>query len=362
MEAQMMLPRQSCRWNRIIVRGVAGLMLLGAGVACQETQLTTPGSQGVAATETGVADPRSLFVGTWRLLRVERYDHRGVRLPAAEPGTFGAGDPLGYLMYDGFHMGVVIQQEGRVAYAVNQQTPDGALAAVTSYVSYFGPYSVNEEDGYVTHHVLGSLNPRRIGAEYRRYYELSGTQLILMPPLSCPDSFVTDSGCGYGTTGIQLRIVWEKVAPQRDVTVGERKLFGFWVIDSVQQKTLQGEPVTTVEFTDGYLTYMPSGYMSVHLMQPDRPPYEGIRPTADEAEAAMRTYVSYAGPFTVQADDGYVLHHRVANLRPNGIGFDAQWFYEFLDDQLILMPPVRTVEGHQAQSYIHWNRISTLEE
>lgn len=362
MEVSLMPPRSSYTWSCIFLLGFIGFVLPVMGAACQESQSPPSDGAGVSVTETELNDPRGLIVGTWRLLRVERYDHTGARLSAPAPGTFGAGEPLGYLMYDGFHMGGIIQQEGRVTYPVNQRTPDDALAAVSGYWSYFGTYSVNETENYVTHRVVGSLNPRRVGAEYQRYYELSNDQLTLLPPLSCPDSFVTDSGCGYGTTGIQLRVVWEKLPPQPAATSDDRRFFGFWAIDALKRETLEGESTVTGEFAEGYLAYMPSGYMAVQLMRPGRSSYEGMRPTAGEADAAMGTYVSYAGPFTVQADEGYVRHYRAANLEPNGIGVDAQRFYEFQDGQLILMPPSRTVAGHQIQSYIHWNRISTLEE
>ena len=357
------MPRHSSyTWRCIVPLGFIGFVLPVMGAACQESQSPPSDGAGVSVVQKELNDPRGLFVGTWRLLRVERYDHTGARLSAPAPGTFGGGEPLGYLMYDGLHMGVIIQQEGRVMYPANQRTPDDALAAVSGYWSYFGTYTVNEAESYVTHRVVGSLNQRRVGAEYQRYYELSNDQLTLLPPLSCPDSFVTDSGCGYGTTGIQLRVIWEKLPPQPETTSDDRRLFGFWAIDALKQETLEGEPIATGEFAQGYLAYMPSGYMAVQLMRPGRSSYEGIRPTAVEADAAMGTYVSYAGPFTVQTDEDYVRHHRAASLKPNGIEVDAQEFYEFQDGQLILMPPPRTVEGRQIQSYIHWNRISTLGE
>lgn len=357
------MPRHSSyTWRCIVLLGFIGFVLPVICAACQESQSPQSDGASVSVAQTELNDSRDLFVGTWRLLRVERYDHTGARLSAPAPGTFGAGEPLGYLMYDGLHMGVIIQQEGRVTYPVNQRTPDDALAAVSGYWSYFGTYSVNEPESYVTHRVVGSLNQRRVGAEYQRYYELSNDQLTLLPPLSCPDSFVTDSGCGYGTTGIQLRVVWQKLSPQPAATSDGRRFFGFWAIDSLTRETLEGESIVTGEFAEGYLAYMPSGHMAVQLMRPGRSSYGGMRPTAVEADAAMGTYVSYAGPFTVQADEGYVRHHRAANLEPNGMEVDAQRFYEFQDGQLILILPSRTVAGHQTQSYIHWNRISTLGE
>ena len=42
------------------------------------------------------------------------------------------------------------------------------------------------------------------------------------------------------------------------------------------------------------------------------------------------------------------------------MGTDAQRFYEITGNQLILKPPVATVEGQQVQRYIRWNRIGDV--
>ena len=110
-----------------------------------------------------------------------------------------------------------------------------------------------------------------------------------------------------------------------------------------------------------HLIYMPSGYMAVHLMRPGRDPYAGTRPTAAEAEAAIRGYVSYAGPYSVHAEDGVVVHHQAGHLDPNRIGDDARRGFEFRDNQLILEPPVSTLDGRQIQTRVFWNRLSTLD-
>ena len=103
---------------------------------------------------------------------------------------------------------------------------------------------------------------------------------------------------------------------------------------------------------------MPSGYMAVHLMRPDRRPYEGPRPTALEAHAAMGGYAGYFGPFTVDAEEGVVVHHRAGHLSPGNVGVDAPRAFEFRDDQLILRPPASTVDGREVRTSVFWNRLS----
>ena len=192
------------------------------------------------------------------------------------------------------------------------------------------------------------------------FHEFSGTQLFLTPGLQCPDSFLTDRGCGYGTIGIQLRNVWEKLEPS---TAGgdDPRFLGFWEFDRSERYTPDGREVPTTQYAEGYLIYMPSGYMAVHLMRPDRAPYEGLQPTAAEADAAMRSYVSYFGPFSLHPGEGVVVHQPVGHLNPNEVGVDARLAFEFRDGQLILELPVSTSNGEMLQTLVFWNRLSTLD-
>ena len=331
---------------RAFLLGISGLVLAGA-LACGGGPAATPagGDAGVDAGD----DPRQMFVGTWKLVRFERYDADGQLLPAPEAGAFGAGAPLGYIMYDGEHMGVVIQQENRKPFAGAQPTGDEAIAAISSYVSYFGPYTVNEAEGYVTHHVLGSNSPAMTGADNQRFYEFSGNELALMPP--------------PGDNGVQARIVWEKMASKANLSAEQRRFLGFWRINYVEQGPPGGDAQPAAsQYAAGYIIYMPSGHMAVHLLRTeDRPEYAGGRPTGDEAISAFETYGSYAGPFIPHPTDGYVLHRRTAALSPGSAGVDAQRFYEFRDNELILMPVPREVDGSLVQRYIHWERLSTLD-
>ena len=144
----------------IVLLGSFGLVTWSA---CGQAPPAEPMEQNPAPAATS-ADPKEQFAGTWKLVRVERYGPDGDLLPPPEPPTFGSDGRVGFIMYDSTgHMGVVTQQAGRQPYAGERRTPEEALAAITSYGSYFGPYTVNEAEGYVIHHVKGSVNPGGVG-------------------------------------------------------------------------------------------------------------------------------------------------------------------------------------------------------
>ena len=63
--------------------------------------------------------------------------------------TIGLAPTLGFVMFDGERMALVMQEEGvESGHGQWRATrSDGALGAVERYTSYFGPYAVNEAQG-----------------------------------------------------------------------------------------------------------------------------------------------------------------------------------------------------------------------
>jgi len=323
----------------IALVGVAGL------TACSETAppATEVEQAGESAPET--ADPGAPFVGNWELVRVERIGADGEPLPAPEPPAFGSDGAIGYIMYDATgHMGVVIMQPGRQPYAGDTPTPDEAVTTLASYTSYFGTYTVNEAEGYLTHHLQGNVRPPASTNDNQRFYEFSGDQLILMPP-------VNDSG-------VQSRIVWRRVPdlPESELTDTHRRLFGFYRFVRLERTSAGGESLPVDQWDHAFIIYMQSGHMAVHIVRPDRPVYTGA-PTPEQALGALQTYGSYFGPFSVNEEEGYLVHHRVGHLNPGQIGSDAQRFYELTDTMLTLRPPPTTIDGQQVQTAIVWERL-----
>ena len=132
------------------------------------------------------------IAGAYRIESVSRHTTDGF---AVEVDQYESG----YLFYTpSGHMSVHMTRPGRAPYAGERPTADETRRLTASYVSYFGPYSVREmagcitcpgprDQGYLTHHRVGSVDPRDDGADTRRYYELTDTHLTLRPPVRTDD-------------------------------------------------------------------------------------------------------------------------------------------------------------------------------
>ncbi len=138
------------------------------------------------------------FVGLWKLVSFKSTGPDGSPLHLFGP------DPMGTIMYDAHgHMAVQIMQQDRPFFAQadwRAGTPEETKPAFDGYLAYFGRYEVNEDEGYVIHHMEGSMFPNWVGGELKRFYLLSANRLVLRTP---PTLF-------GGVTGTST-LTWERV-------------------------------------------------------------------------------------------------------------------------------------------------------
>ena len=91
----------------------------------------------------------------------------------------------------------------------------------------------------------------------------------------------------------------------------------------------------------GYITYSDTGYMGVTTMAKNRTRFAGDQPTPEEAQVVLGgDYRGYYGPYTVNEEESFVVHHRAGQIDPGG-EVDAKRFYDLVGDQLILTPAAR---------------------
>jgi len=107
---------------------------------------------------------RARLIGNWKLVSYVVIDQSG----ATQPGPYD----VGRVVYDATgEMSAHLMNSKR---AVANPTTDLARSdAYRSYIGYFGPFTVDEQKGTVTHHVIGSSYPHWAGTDQVRYYALS---------------------------------------------------------------------------------------------------------------------------------------------------------------------------------------------
>ncbi len=136
---------------------------------------------------------RRLF-GFYRFREITRTTTDGESLPTDQwDNAFIIYMPSG-------HMAVHISRKDRPVYT-GAPTPEHALRAIQTYGSYFGPFSVHEEEGYLVHHRIGNLNPGQTETDAQRFFELTDTSLTLRPPPQMVDGREAQSAIAWERIG-----------------------------------------------------------------------------------------------------------------------------------------------------------------
>jgi hypothetical protein len=122
----------------------------------------------------------------------------------------------------------------------------------------------------------------------------------------------------------------------------KNRFIGTWRLVSCEVRSADGR-VSYPYGQDavGYIMYSKAGYMSVAMMNANRPKFASDdlkEATAEEIRKAGSTYLSYCGRYEIQGDK--VIHHIEASSFPNWIGVDLERDFEFHGDRLTLIAPL----------------------
>lgn len=138
------------------------------------------------------------------------------------------------------------------------------------------------------------------------------------------------------------------------------KFIGTWKLLSLESKTEDGNVNYPLgKDVSGYLTYTEQNFMSVSMMQPNRPIFKSLDikgGVIEEKVAAIDGCVSYCGRFTIQGKK--IIHHIELSLFPNWVGIDQERFYEFQSDRLILSTSPFLIEGQKQTAHLIWQKIN----
>lgn len=114
------------------------------------------------------------FPGTYQL--IEKYS---IRVDGSKIHPWGE-DVKGMIIYTDTHVSAQLGVSKRKSfsdYNFRKATESESQEAFTTYIAYFGTYSIM--DGYVVHNIEQSLFPNWIGQKVKRYYRFEGDMLYL---------------------------------------------------------------------------------------------------------------------------------------------------------------------------------------
>jgi len=140
------------------------------------------------------------------------------------------------------------------------------------------------------------------------------------------------------------------------------RLIGAWKLVSYVEMPVDGSAASHPmgEHPLGIIMYTPDGYMSVHIMRPNRPPFasgDWFRGTSEEYEAAATSYIAYSGPYHVDEANGVLTHTMQLSFFPNWIGQTQPRVVEIEDDTLRLSTARPMQSGGRAViAYLEWRR------
>ena len=172
--------------NAVALSFAAIVVFVGAFQLADAGAADKPG----AATSTGIVDQ---LVGGWSLASRVTTSSDGKVL--ADPGL--AATPEGVLIYDRYgHVAAQLSRQGRTVEMTADECREAAKVKGTNdtaqtilgYDAYFGTYTVNAEEGIVTHHLESALFPGDIGKDIKRRFSVLGDTLKISFNITLPDA------------------------------------------------------------------------------------------------------------------------------------------------------------------------------
>ena len=140
----------------------------------------------------------SPLTGAWKLISFELEKMKSDPLQ-----PFGE-DPHGTIIYaDSGYFSVQVMRRDRPSFESGDQmqgTPEEIAANYQGVISYYGTYEVDEGEGFVLHHVEGSLFPNWECQPQKRFFHVSGDRLELRTPPTLWD--------GGEVVGV---LIWDRV-------------------------------------------------------------------------------------------------------------------------------------------------------
>src|SRR5262249_33714717 len=182
----------------------------------------------------------------------------------------------------------------RIVYAGNQATPAEAHAVYNNYSGFWGSYKVADQK--ITYRPEGAISPNAMGQDIVRSFSLKGDRLTV------------ESATGEVDGQDHTRWTCERGHHLETLLPANGKPLGFW--RHVVERRISESPgavINEATRAPSVIAYTPSGYVGVHFPPLNRAKFAATLPTDDEAQAAIRGFVSYYGSYTLYS--GLVFLH-----------------------------------------------------
>jgi lipocalin-like protein len=138
-------------------------------------------------------------------------------------------------------------------------------------------------------------------------------------------------------------------------------IFGTWKLVSASTSAASGErndapfgPSPT-----GFLTYTQDGRMTAMISHGGRvrlSSNDSHSATVEEQAEAFRTFIGYAGRFTLNSDD--IIHHVEISSIQDWVGTDLIRSIKFEGERIVLAAPPMPVDGKMQMFELIWQRLS----
>lgn len=140
-----------------------------------------------------------------------------------------------------------------------------------------------------------------------------------------------------------------------------RALVGTWKLVSASSTTVKGERNETPYGSNpaGFLTYTEDGRVSALISYGGRKPISvggGSAALLEEQAEAFKTFLAYAGRYTVSGDS--VRHHVEISSIQSYVGKDLVRSVKFHGDRITLITPPTPVNGKIQTVELTWQRLA----
>jgi hypothetical protein len=177
---------------------------------------------------------------------------------------------------------------------------------------------------------------------------------------ACAFLLLAGTSLSLATTGTSAQRDGGPAPVSPEVRAANSRFAGTWKLVGREMRDTQGRIVPAPpngRVQEGYLAYDPAGYMSLAGAVPNRPPFAGPQPTAQEAFDAMAAYTAYWGAFSVNERTSVMTHQTFGSHRTAISGSDQVRRFRLTDHRLTLEPPA-TAGGNQ--NSLTWERVPDL--